>query len=479
MSTNLALAEDPKPSSLPYNIEAEQGLLGMLLVDNRHFDQIGDWLLPAHFYEPAHQRIFEAISVQIHRGTIASPVTLKDYFSSDDRLEKVGGGAYLAELAAECPLLNSANDYGRTIREHYLRRCLIVLSQDAMYEAYEWDLDNDADKQLEQLEEKLFTLGENGQVNPDAANLSDCTAATLELIERVQKGEDISIKTGIGALDKMNNGFWGGQLIVIAGRPSMGKTAFAMTLAHNMAQGGNNVMFFSLEMSCEELTQRLLARYTEITTGMQLREGALERKHWDRLVKAQQKLAELPLYIDDSAGISVNQIRTRCRRHKRKHGLDVIIVDYLGLMNLPDRYQSKVDQLGEVTRALKVLAKDFGVPVILLHQLNRGPETRGEDKRPMLSDLRDSGNIEQDADAVIFLYRDEYYLEREEPKRGSKQDEEAFVRLQNNYHARLDASRGKADILIPKFRQGKTGEVRVSFSGPRQAFYDSDLEGVE
>lgn len=458
---------------LPHNNEAEQGLLGSLLVDNRGVEQIGDFFKPEYFYTPVHARIYEAILHFTEAGQNASPVTLKGFFENDADLNKVGGAGYLADLAANVISIINTVDYARTLTDLWFRRKVIDLAQDASAKAQRQELHSPAWVILEETEEALFSLAETEQEGGPAP-LSDALGSALSLIESAQKGERNGMKTGIFALDNLNGGFYPGQLVTVAGRPSMGKTAFAMTIAHNVAAAGGSVLFFSMEMTREEIAQRLYARATGFATGHQLREGAFKTEEFRRMIEAQASLAGLPIHIDESGQLAPAQIRARARRHKRRSGLDLILIDYLNIMKMPDRYQSKVDQIAEITSALKGIAKDLHVPIILLAQLNREVEKR-EDKRPNMADLRDSGAIEQDSDIVLLLHREEYYLEREGvPKKRAKDTDESHLKATNSYYDRMAAAKGKADIFIGKWRQGRVGDVTCGFNGTRQIFHDLD-----
>lgn len=461
-------------NELPNNLDAEMGLLGGLLVNNRGLEDVAGILAPEHFYLAAHGRIYEAIVYMADHGRKASPVTLKQHFKDDVDLKSVGGAQYLADLAGEALNIGGAGDYAREIYDLYLRRQLIALSDSARTRAAAYELGQSAGDVLEQTETQLFELSEQGQEGGPAP-LTAALDSALNLIDSAQKGERTAFKTGIGALDNKNGGFYPGQLITLAGRPSMGKTACALTMAHNMAQSGSGVLFFSMEMTREEIAQRLFSRYTNLATGHQLREGALKADDYRGLTDARARMQDLNLHIDESGQLTPGQIRARARRHKRRYGLDVIFIDYLNIMRMPDRYASKVDQIAELTAALKGVAKDLKVPVVLLAQLSREVEKR-DNKRPALSDLRDSGAIEQDSDIVLMLYRDEYYKEREgEPQQRDKESDEAYDKRRGRYFEQLDKNKGVAEIIIGKWRMGTVGDVRCGFDGRRQLFYD--LEG--
>jgi len=475
--TQFQRGDAPKYRVLPHNNDAEQGLLAALMIDPRVMDRVGEIVTEDDFFMPAHVRIFKAIRIMIEGGGSPSPVTLKNQFEYDDDLRAVGGAAYLADLCASIVSAINAESYARTVRDLAVRRRLITIAEETVEDGYDFSPEARVESVLEAAEEKLFALGETGQTSAPVM-LSTAVGDTMCLIESLQRGDKTGIRSGIGGLDDINSGFWPGHLIVLAGRPSMGKTALAMSIAHNMAADQRKILFFSMEMSRDELIQRLIARHTGIPSGMQMRKGALTPEHWKALTQASGRLSRLPLSIDDAAGLNVHQIRTRARRYKRQNGLDAIFIDYLGLMAMASGYSGLVDQLGEATRALKVMAKDLGIPVILLHQINRGVEGK-DDKRPSMADLRDSGKIEEHADVIMLLYRDEYYLENHAPKRSSNDSEERFDEKKRQHLAQIDKARGKADIIIDKFRNGRRGTVTVQFNPVKQWFYDHDMGELE
>lgn len=456
-----------------HNFDVEQALLGALLVDNRGLETVIDLLRPDHFYSEAHGRIYQAIQYMTENGKLASPVTLKKLFESDMALTKVGGADYLVDLATSVVSVLNTREYAEQIHDLYRRRCLSRISEEAVRRAHIFEVGKTVDGVLESTEEELFSLSETAQ-SGGPEPMHEVTGATMDFIQMLQQGKRKLIKTGIFALDDVNGGFCAPDLVFIGGRPSMGKTAFAMTCAVNMAQRGQSVLFFSQEMSKEQLTMRLLARETGIPTGMQMREGALKREHYDQLIIAQQNIASWPLWIDETGQISVAQIRARARRHKRRYGLDVIFIDYLNIMKMPDRYFNKVDQIGELTSGLKALAKDLGVPVICLAQLSRDV-TKRENPRPQMSDLRDSGAIEQDADVILLLHRDEYYLERSgAPAQKDRESDEEYLRRRTAFFDKMEQAENKATIIIEKWRQGHLKDVECGFNKTRQLFHDLD-----
>lgn len=477
----------PAYRTLPHNIEAEQGLLGALLVDNRAIEKVGDFLRPDHFFAPAHQRIFEAIYTLIERGQNASPVTLKGYFEKDADLEHIGGAAYLSDLASSVISVVNAGDYGRTIYDLHLRRALISLGEDVVNDSFEHTLDRDAVKTIEQAEARLFKLAETGDIRGGFVTLKDSVLTAIEIAEIAYKtdGHVTGVTMGLTDLDAKLGGLHKSDLIILAGRPSMGKTALATNIAFNAAKKyaetggaeGGIVGFFSLEMSSDQLATRILADQANIS-GDLIRKGAFSEDDFRRFVEASQVLSQVPLYIDDTPALSIGAVRTRARRLKRQHGLNMLIVDYLQLLQgsgTGRSMENRVLEISEITRGLKAIAKELEIPVIALSQLSRAVEQR-EDKRPQLSDLRESGSIEQDADVVMFVYREEYYLTREEPAQRANEGEEKFLERHEQWAQRLQETANTAEAVIAKQRHGPIGIVRMFFDSNVTRF--GDLERI-
>ncbi len=471
-------AADPDFRSLPHNIDAEQGLIGMLLIDNRHLEKVSDFLRPQHFFQPVHGRIFEAINTMVDRGQSASPVTLKGYFEKDDGLKDVGGARYLAELASEVPLLNDAKDYAQTIYDLFLRRELVSLGEDIVTDAYEQKIDRDATKAIELAEAKLFSLAETGQMGQGFVTLKDSVITAIEIAEKAYKADShvTGVTTGLRDLDSKLGGLHNSDLLILAARPSMGKTSLAVNVAYNAAKKyaetggkeGGRVGFFSLEMSADQLATRILADEAEIS-GDDIRKGNIKESDFRRFVEASQKLSQVPLYIDDTPALSIGAVRTRARRLKRQHGLDMLMIDYLQLLQGTGSRQSsenRVLEISEITRGLKAIAKELGIPVVALSQLSRAVEQR-EDKRPMLSDLRESGSIEQDSDVVMFIYREEYYLSRREPDMNDATKHGEWQEQMNGVH-------NVAEVIVAKQRHGPIGTVRLFFDSNYTRFTDLD-----
>jgi len=488
MSADIAVfksADEPAYRTLPHNLEAEQGLLGMLLIDNRHAEKVIDFLKADHFFHPAHQRIFAALQTIIERGQTASPVTLKGYFEKDAGLESVGGAKYLATLAAEVPLLNNAADYGRTIYELHLRRQLIALGEDMAADAFEQTLERAATDTIEDAENRLFQLAETGQTGSGFITLKSSVLAAIDIAEKAYKSDSrvTGVTTGLTDLDQKLGGLHNSDLLILAGRPSMGKTALATNMAFNAAKayaesGGKEgaiVGFFSLEMSSDQLATRILADQSGIS-GDAIRKGDIREADFRSFVEASQKLSQIPLYIDDTPALSIGAVRTRARRLKRQHGLGLLVIDYLQLLRGTGSRQgtdNRVLEISEITRGLKAIAKELAIPVLALSQLSRAVEQR-EDKRPMLSDLRESGSIEQDSDVVMFVYRREYYLSREEPQKKSGESDSTFNERYAKWQDDLSESANIAESIIAKQRHGPIGTVRMFFDPNLTRFSDLD-----
>ncbi len=472
----------------PQNVEAEQALLGAILVNNQAYHRVSEFLVASHFSEAVHGRIFEAIAKLIERGQIANPVTLKNLFDQDGALAEIGGAQYLARLAASVVTIINSEDYGRTIHDLHLRRQLITLGEDVVNEAFSHDLDHHAQAQIETAEKRLFELATSGQFEGGFAAFSSALTIAINLAEAAFKreGKTTGVSTGFTDLDKLLGGFHPSDLIILAGRPSMGKTALATNIAFHaaktyrsgkaadgrtVAEDGGIVGFFSLEMSSEQLATRVLSEESGVASD-RIRRGDVSHEDFDRFVQASQKLASVPLFIDDTPALSIAALRTRARRLQRQQGLHMIVVDYLQLLRGGGDGrgpENRVQEISEITRGLKALAKELAVPVLALSQLSRAVEQR-EDKRPMLSDLRESGSIEQDADVVMFVFREEYYLDRAEPMRRPEENDDKFNERYQHWHERLQQVHGTGEVIIAKQRHGPIGKVTLRFDGERTKF---------
>jgi replicative DNA helicase len=461
-----------EPRQMPHNADAEQGLLGALLVDNRAFEKISDFLKAEHFYAPAHGRIFAVIAKLIERGQIASPVTLKALVHDDEDLAHLGGGAYLADLAASVVTILSVEDYGRTIFDLHLRRELIAMGEEMVNEAHKHDIDQPPTEQIEAVERKLYELATVGDVGSGFVPFSTSLTGAINMAEAAyRRSSHISgVTTGLRDLNKKLGGLQPSDLLILAGRPSMGKTSLATNIAFNAAQAyaqsngkeGAVVAFYSLEMSAEQLATRILSEVSEVGSE-KIRKGEVRDVEFRRFVEASQTLASIPLYIDDTPALSIAQVRTRSRRLKRQFGLGLIVIDYLQLLRGTGSVESRVLEISEITRGLKALAKELSVPVMALSQLSRAVEQR-DDKRPQLSDLRESGTIEQDSDVVMFVFREEYYIERRQPSEGTSEH--------MTWQAEMEKAHNIAEVIIGKQRHGPVGTVKLHFDGQFTRFSD-------
>ncbi|MGE3784170.1 MAG: replicative DNA helicase [Alphaproteobacteria bacterium] len=476
----------------PANTEAEQALLGAMLINNAAYHRVAEFLLQEHFGNAVHGRIYGAIGKLVERGLIADPVTLKNLFDQDGALAEIGGAQYLAHLVNSAVTIINAEHYGRTIHDLYLRRELITVGQDIVTEAFEHDLDDPATEQIERAEAKLFELASSGQAEggPREFRVALTSAITMAQAAFKRDGKIVGVATGFTDLDKKLGGLHPSDLVILAGRPSMGKTALATNIAFNAAKAwqpargpdgridltrpaedGAVVAFFSLEMSAEQLATRILAEASG-TSSDKIRRGEIRREDFDRFVMASQHLASVPLFIDDTPALSLAALRTRARRLKRQHGLGLIVIDYLQLMRpsvakgVPE---NRVQEISEITRGLKAIAKELDVPILALSQLSRAVEQR-EDKRPMLADLRESGSIEQDADVVMFIFREEYYLSRGEPARRPEESDDKFNDRYDRWKERCEAAFATAEVIIAKQRHGPIGTIKLHFEAETTRF---------
>ena len=477
----------------PANVDAEQALLGAILLNNAAYHRVAEFLRPEHFAEAVHGRIFAAISKVIERGQRADPTTLKNLFDQDPALQDSGRGAYLGRIAATVVTIINAEDYGRTIYDLHLRRQLIGIGEDVVNDAFSYDLDRDGTQQIETAEQKLFELATTGDSEGGFRPFKDALAEAIGMAETAFKrsGRTTGIASGFIDLDKLLGGLHPSDLVIIAGRPSMGKTAIATNISFNAARAfqpkaeggqqapaedGARVGFFSLEMSSEQLATRILAEVSGVSSN-DIRKGEVSHEDLYRFIEESQRLSTLPFFIDDTPALSIAGLRTRARRLKRVHGLDLIVIDYLQLLrgSGDGRQDNRVQEISEITRGLKTLAKELQVPVIALSQLSRAVEAR-EDKRPMLSDLRESGSIEQDADVVMFVYREEYYLSRGEPARRPEETDDKYNDRYERWHKRLEEKAGTAELIVAKQRHGPIGTVTLRFDHATTRFenYVSD-----
>ncbi|MSO71598.1 MAG: replicative DNA helicase [Alphaproteobacteria bacterium] len=470
--------------ALPRNADAEIALVGALLANNKQYERVSEFLRPEYFSDPTLGRIYEACARLIERGQIADPVTLKNWF------EQASGPdanpldrQFLGRLSVSVPLTGGALDYAKEIHDCYLRRELVALGEEMGESAYDFSQDKAATAQIEEAERRLFGLAERGTIEGGFKDFRAALTQSITLAETAFKRDRplVGVPTGFKDLDEMLGGLHKSDLIIVAGRPSMGKTAFATNIAYHAAAGRmetnragvttrrrETVGFFSLEMSSEQLATRILADQAQVRSDA-IRRGAITEHDFERIFQSCQMLQECPLFIDDTPALSVSALRTRARRLKRQHGLDLIVIDYLQLLqgSPQSRNENRVQEVSEITRGLKALAKELEVPVIALSQLSRAVEQR-EDKRPQLADLRESGSIEQDADVVMFLYREEYYLEREDKDQKSHEKDDSYARRMD----RLNKTKNKAEVMIAKQRHGPIGTVKLHFDGNFTRFSD-------
>ncbi len=456
----------------PHNIDAEQALLGAVLVNNEAFYRVSDFLEPEHFYEAVHKDIYEVLDKIIRAGKTATPVTAKT-FLPDELLEDMTMAQYLARLAAEATTVLNAIDYGQTIYDLALERALIQIGEEMVETAYGRDVEATPAKQIESAERQLFDLAEKGRYDGGFQGFNNALRDAISMAGEAYKrdGGLSGIATGLTELDRLMGGLQSSDLIILAARPAMGKTALATNIAFEVArsyrsstlpdgrikaENGGIVGFFSLEMSSEQLATRILAEQSGISSS-DIRRGNIHESQFSTLVDTSSALSQAPLFIDDTGGISVSQLAARARRLKRQKGLDLLIVDYLQLLSGSSKKanESRVQELTEITTSLKALAKELEVPIIALSQLSRQVENR-DDKRPQLSDLRESGSIEQDADVVMFIYREEYYLKGKEPQSGTSEHTE--------WMAKMEQVHGMAEVIIGKQRHGPTGTVKLAFT---------------
>jgi len=491
----LLVRSDAIPArALPSNVEAEAAFLGATLIDNRVLEELGVPLAPGHFFEPVHARIFQRVTELLDRKSVVTPVTLRPYFEADEALKQLGGTSYLARLTADGQGLLAPRALAEQIYELALLRELVTVGRDLVTNAMDTSEAVAPMDQISQAEAALYAVAEGAATNQDAQSFGSATRVAIQAIEKAfNSGGHIAGKTtGLTSLNERIGGLHDSDLIILAGRPGMGKTALVTNIAFNAsdrlardrADGigpdksvGAAVAFFSLEMSADQLATRILAEQSGISSEA-LRMGKISREDFQRLSYASQRLAELPLFIDDTPALTIAALRTRARRLKRKHDIGLIVVDYLQLLQGSGRStDNRVNEISEISRGLKTLAKELSVPVIALSQLSRAVESR-EDKRPMLSDLRESGSIEQDADMVWFVFREDYYHAAKEPKLadGSAGDS-AVEAAYNNWREEMERIHGLAELIIAKQRHGATGKVRLRFEAKITKF--SDLAGDE
>ena len=475
----------------PSNVQAEQALLGALLANNKAYERVSEFLVPEHFADPLHGRIFQAIGRRIEAGQLADAVTLKAEFEHSGVLEEVGGTAYLAQLLAAMVGIINAGEYGRAIYDAWLRRQLIDIGETVVNHAFSADPDLDGTKQIEAAEQQLFDLATDGATSGGFVSFERALTDAIQGAERAfrRSGHVSGLSTGLRDLDAKMGGLHPSDLLILAGRPGMGKTALATKIAFGAARAlmeearrtdrdalpKGSVAVFSLEMSAEQLATRLLSEEARIS-GDRIRRGDIGQRDFDRFVQVSREIAGLPIQIDDTPAVTLSAMRTRCRRLKRTKGLSLVVVDYLQLMrpSAGTKPESRVLEISQITQGLKAIAKELAVPVLALSQLSRQVENR-DDKRPQLADLRESGTIEQDADAVMFVYRDEYYLAQRAPKQMAFDSEEKFQSSLEKWQRDMETVHNKAELIIAKQRHGPTGMIPLFFEAEFTRFADLDL----
>ena len=480
---------EPAPlfRSAPHNIEAEQALLGAILVNNEAFYRVSDFLQPTHFFEPIHQKVYQLARDLIRAGKLATPVTLKTFLDASVDIGGLTVSQYLARLAAEATTIINAEDYGRTVYDLSVRRALIQVGEDMVNVAYDAPVDFSPRDQIEDAERRLYELAETGRYDGGFQRFAQALTTAIDMAAHAfqRDGKLSGVATGLGDLDRMMGGLQQSDLVILAGRPGMGKTALATNIGYNIAKAwrgevkpdghtstvnGGIVGFFSLEMSAEQLATRIIAEQTGIPSN-QIWRGGISESDFERIKDYSIELQNIPLYVDETGGLSVAQLAARARRLKRQRGLDLLVIDYLQLLQGSTRRsaENRVQEITEITTKLKALAKELNVPILALSQLSRQVESR-DDKRPQLSDLRESGSIEQDADVVLFVYREEYYHQMRKPLESNR---EKFA----EWLAEADKVHGKAEVIIGKQRHGPTGTVELQFDAAVTRFSSLAREG--
>ena len=461
-------AEEKK---LPSNPDAEQSLIGSVLVNNDIIDEISNIVNSGKFFDPMHRKIYEVIESLNNKGMIANPITLKNYFENDSGLTEVGGVDYLVKLTRFSSSIKQAIDYAKIIHEMYVKRELIFIADNVSVEAKDEQIEKSGENIIEDTEKSLFDLAERGNFSQTFLKFNQALDQTIQMATLAMKSDQgiVGVPTGLTDLDEKLGGLHKSDLVIIAGRPSMGKTALATNIAYYAAKNlhSNNekgsVAFFSLEMSSEQLSTRILSEQARISSS-EIRRGKASEETLNKYIETSRNIYDLPLYIDETPAIAISTLSNRARRIKRLFGLNLIVVDYIQLKRTnSNRMDARVQEISEITQGLKALAKELGVPVLALSQLSRAVEQR-DDKIPQLSDLRESGSIEQDADVVLFVYREQYYLEKKEPKQGSIEHAE--------WQSKMSDIHGLADIHVGKHRHGSTGIVHLEFEGMYTKFKD-------
>ena len=453
---------------LPNNIEAEQSVIGSVLVSNEIFDEINMMVASKNFYDPMHQKIFAAIEKLIYSGMLANPITLKNLFENEK--DEINIPEYLVKITKFSTSSRQTIEYSKLIYDLFVKRELIKISENIIDTAQLNDLDQDGQSIIENFEKSLFDLAEKGSFSSSLVKFDEAMKMTIEMASNAYKNDEgiVGVPTGLTDLDDRLGGLHKSDLLIIAGRPSMGKTALATNIAFNAAKKiqddgrKSTIAFFSLEMSSEQLSTRILAEQSRIKSN-DIRRGRISEEQFDKFIETSKNISELPLYIDETPAISIAALSNRARRIKRLYGLDMVVVDYIQLMRAANFRDGRVQEISEITQGLKALAKELSVPVLALSQLSRAVEQR-DDKKPQLADLRESGSIEQDADVVMFVYREAYYLERKEPRPATVEHAE--------WQSKMNEVSNLAEIIIGKQRHGPTGNIMLEFEPMFTKFKD-------
>lgn len=469
---------------VPYDIDVEQALLGAILVDNQALERVSNILRAEHFYDPLHMRLYQVMVSQFERGgMILTPLTVHAAMKADPGLQEVGGHAYLAGLAQAAPAMPNVRDFARILHDLYVRRSLIRIGEDMVNAAYEAPLDNPPKAQIETAEKALYSVSESSKYGEGPLEFAESLRRMAELAEKAQaRGGKISgVVTGFTDLDSLLGGLQPSDLIILAGRPGMGKTSLATNMAFHAARmwvqdteagaevpRGAPVLFFSLEMAAQQLAGRIISEQTEIEMW-KIRNGKFTETEWEKFVLTMQELSSLPLYIDDTGGVSIAQIAARARRMKREKNIGCVMIDHIQLVAGSGRPENRVQEITEISKSLKVLAKELDVPVIALSQLSRAVDAR-DDKRPVLSDLRESGSIEQDADVVMFVFREEYYLKSREPEPGSTEHAKWLEKMERVHR--------RAEVMVEKHRHGATNKIELFFDDRYTRFSNLAADGA-
>ena len=472
MNSQLVNLEINNDTQIPKNIEAEQTILGSILANNELYDEITDQIDGGYFFDPVHQKIYKIISNLISKGLLANPITIKNFFNSNEELVEIGGIDYLLKLTKVSTTKNQIKYYSQLLSDLYIRRQLINISEETLEESKNKELEITGTHILENTERKLFEVAEKGNFQKSFVTFKDALKETIDMATAAYKNDQgiVGVPSGLTDLDDRLGGLHKQDLIIVAGRPSMGKTALATNIAFYAAQNiqaknkNSSVAFFSLEMSSEQLSTRILSEQSRIKSN-DIRRGKINQEDFEKFIEASKNLENLPLHIDDTPAISIAAVSNRARRLKRKQGLDLIVIDYIQLMKSSGyKNEGRVIEIAQITQGLKALAKELDVPVLALSQLSRQVEQR-DDKKPQLSDLRESGSIEQDADVVMFVFREQYYLEKQEPKLGTAEHVE--------WQEKMNQVHNQAEIIIGKQRHGPTGLIKLEFESAFTKFKDA------